>query len=120
VTFLPSDLASFLWGAAIGAVAAFGTGFLQRAGEKSFERFERWRNPPDPEPTQVDGKFEPTRYNPGRCAWIRDLKLYEYEAKGYTYYAHPKTGGRCFRITSDGRSPVKEFLMVEPGVASSQ
>lgn len=119
-SFLPSDLPSFLWGASIGALAAFLTGFLQKAGEHAFERFRHWLNPPEPEPVQVDGHFRPTRFDPGSCAWIRDVKLYEYEAKGYTFYPHPNSGGKCFRITSDGRFPLKEFLMVQPGVANER
>ena len=117
---LPTDWLSFLWGAAIGAVAAFATGFFKKAGEKAFDKFERWRHPPTPEPTQVDGRFQPTRFNPGRCAWIRETQVYDYEAKGYTYYPNPKTNGHCFRITGDGNRLLKEFLMVEPGIAEEK
>ena len=120
MAFLPSDWPSFLWGAAIGAVAAFGTGFLQKAGEKAFSRLDGKLNPKTPEPVQVDGKFIATVFPPGLCAWVREVQLYDYEEKGYTYYPHPKTEGHCFRITSDGRSPVKEFLMVQPGTARVQ
>ena len=117
MAFLPSDWPSFLWGAAIGTIAAFGSGFFKKVGEKAFSALEHRLHPKPPEPIQVDGKFVPTRFNPGRCAWIREVQLYGYEAKGYSYYPHPSSGARCFRITGNGSIPVKEFLMVEPGVA---
>jgi hypothetical protein len=117
MSFLPTDLPSFAWGALIGAVAAFGTGFLKKAGEHVFTLVAGKVNPKPPEPEQVDGRFVPTRFAPGVCAWVREVQLYEYEEKGYTYYPHPKNEARCFRITSDGMKPVKEFLLVQPGSA---
>ena len=117
MSFFPTDWSSFLWGTAIGALAAFGTGFLQKAGEKAFAHIDAKLNPKPPEPVQVDGRFVPTAFAAGVCAWINEVKLYEYEEKGYIYYPHPKTKGKCFRITSDGRHALKEFLMVQPGAA---
>ena len=115
MSFLPTDLPSFAWGALIGAVAAFGTGFLKKAGEHAFTLIAGKMNPKPPEPEQVDGRFIPTSFAPGVCAWVREVQLYEYEETGYTYYPHPKNEARCFRITSDGMKPVKEFLLVQPG-----
>lgn len=115
MSFLPTDLPSFAWGVLIGAGAAFGTGFLQKAGEHAFTFAAGKVNPKPPEPEQVDGRFVPTRFTPGICAWVGEIQLYEYEEKGYTYYPHPKNEARCFRITSDGVKPVKEFLLVQPG-----
>jgi hypothetical protein len=115
VSFLPTDWPSFVWGAAIAGLAAFGTGFLKNAGEHTFTHVAGKLNPKPPEPERVDGRFVPTRFAPGVCAWVNEQKLYEYEEKGYTYYPHPKNGAYCFRNTSDGRGPVKEFLLVQPG-----
>ena len=120
MAFLPSDWPSFLWGAAIGTIAAFGTGFLQKAGEKAFARLDAKLNPKPPGPVQVDGRFVPTVFPPGIFAWVREVQLYEYEEKGYTYYPHSKADARCFRVTSDGRNPVTEFLMVQPAAARVQ
>ena len=120
MSFLPTDWSSFLWGAAVGALAAFGTGFLQKGGEKAFAYLDGKLNPKPPEPIQVDGRFVPTAFTPGECAWINGVKLYEYEEKNYTYYPHPKSGGKCFRITSDGRHALKEFLMVQPDAVPTQ
>lgn len=117
MSFLPSDWSSFLLGVGTGALTAFATGFLRKAGEKAFAYVEGKLNPKQPEPVQLDGKFSPTAFAPSQCAWINEVKLYEYEVKGYTYYPHPKTKGKCFRIASDGRLPVKEFLMVQPGAS---
>lgn len=115
MVFLPTDLTSFIWGTLIGAVAAFGTGFLQKAGEHAFIYFKNKINPKPPEPEQVDGHFVPVTFLPGECAWVNEGKLYDYEQKGYSYYPHPKNNARCFRMTSDGRHHIKEFLLVQPG-----
>lgn len=113
MSFLPTDFPSFVWGAAITGVAAFATGFLKKGGEHAFTKVAAKLNPKPPDPEQVDGRFAlPTSAGP--CAWVSELKLYEYEEKGYTYYPHPKNGARCFRNTSDGRNPVREFLLVLP------
>lgn len=115
MSLLPTDLPSFVWGAVLAGIAAFATGFLKHAGERAFGYIANKLNPKPPEPTQVDGHFVPTRFVPSECAWVNEVKLYEYEAKGYTYYPHPKSRARCFRITSDGMRPLKEFLLVQPG-----
>ena len=86
---------------------------------KPFARLDERLHPKAPDPVQVDGKFVPERFSPGLCAWVREVQLYEYEEKNYTYYPHPKSDARCFRITSDGRNPVKEYLMVQPGAVRS-
>ena len=117
MSLMPSDLPSFLWGAAIGGVAAFATGFLKKAGEHAFGFVANKLNPKPPEPIQLDGKFIPSRYAPGDCAWVHEVKLYDFEEMGYTYYPHPKGNARCFRITSDGRTPFREFLLVKPGAS---
>ena len=111
---LPTDLPSFVWGLLIGGAAAFLTGFLKKAGEHAFTLVASKIHPKPPEPEQVDGKFYPTIFAPSDCAWVNEVKLYEYEAKGYTYYPHPKNNARCFRITSDGTRRLKEFLLVKP------
>ena len=40
MSFLPTDLPSFLWGAGLAALAAFGTGFLTKAGEAVAEHLK--------------------------------------------------------------------------------
>jgi hypothetical protein len=115
MVFLPTDFSSFAWGALVGAAAAFATGFLMKAGEHAFVFIAGKVKPKPLEPVQVDGRFVPTRFTPAECAWINEVKLYEYEEKGYTYYPHPKSNARCYRLTSDGRHPIKEFLLVSPG-----
>ncbi len=114
MAFLPTDLPSFAWGALVGAIAAFGTGFLQKVGEHVFAYIRDKINPKHPEPEQIDGHFVPVTFACSECAWVNEVKLYEYEQKGYSYYPHPKNNARCFRITSDGRHPIKEFLLVQP------
>jgi len=115
MSFFPSDWSSFIWGVVAGAVAAFFTGFLKKAGEHAFAFLVNKLNPKPLEPVQVDGKFVPVRFGPGECAWVNEIRLYEFEEKGYTYYPHPIGNAKCFRVTSDGLRPLKEFLLVQPG-----
>ena len=84
---------------------------VKQAGERGFAFIANKLNPKPPEPVQIDGKFVATRFAPGECAWVNETERYDYEEKGYTYYPHPRSNARCFRITSDGR----EFLLVQPG-----
>ena len=116
MSFFPTDWVSFLWGVVLAGMAAFSTGFLKKAGEHAFAAIEKKFNPGKPEPVQVDGKFVPTRFAPESCAWVWEVQLYEYESNGYTHYPHPSNGARCFRTTSRGGAPIKEFLLVQPGV----
>lgn len=115
MSFLPTDWNSFAWGALIGGIAAFSTGFLKKAGEHTFSWLASKVNPKPPEPEKVDGKFVPISFAPGVCSWVREVQLYEYDEKGYTYYPHPKNSARCFRVTSDGKNLFHEFLLVQPG-----
>jgi hypothetical protein len=115
MSILPTDLPSFAWGALLGVAAAFATGFFKKAGEHAFAYIANKIHPKAPEPVQVDGRFVPTRFAASECAWINEVKLYEYEEKGYTYYPHPKSDAPCFRMSSDGMRPLKEFLLVQPG-----
>ena len=41
MSFLPNDLPSFMWGAGVGALVLFLTGFLNKAGEHGFEWTKR-------------------------------------------------------------------------------
>ena len=116
MSLLPSDPVSFVWGAVVGIFGAFGTGFLKKAGEDFYSWVKNKVNPKPPEPVQVDGKFVPSMFEAGSCAWVRQERLYEFEEQAYTYYPHPKNGARCFRVTTDGSRPLTEFLMVKPGV----
>lgn len=113
----PTNWPSFVWGVGLAGIAAFGTGFLQKAGERAYAYIANKINPRPSETVQVDKRFVPTRYEPNKCAWVSEAKLYEYEQKGYTYYPYPKGNSRCFRITSDGRHQYKEFLLVQQGAA---
>mgnify|MGYP001239210881 CR=1 FL=1 len=114
MSILPTDLSSFIWGAAIGLVGAFGTGFFKKAGESFFAFIANKIHPKPLEPIQVGGSFVAEIYSPGQCAWVSETSLYEYEQKGYTYYPHPKNKARCYRMYPDGRLLLKEFLMVQP------
>ena len=114
MSLLPSDLPSFLWGAVAGIAAAFGTGFFKKAGEGFFAFLSNKIHPKPVEPIQVDGKFVATIYESGKCAWVSELQLYDFEARDYFYYPHPNKNARCYRLTPNGSQLLKEFLMVQP------
>jgi hypothetical protein len=105
---------SFTWGALVGGVAAFGSGFLKKAGEHVYELFRKKFFPEPLGPIEVDRRFPPTLYKTGSCAWVAETDVAEFEDKGYTHYPHPSGAPKCFRITHDGRRDFKEFLMVRP------
>jgi hypothetical protein len=108
------DWSSFVWGAVVGAIAAFATGFLKKAGEHAYERFRSKLFPELPGPIEVDRRFEPTLYKPGGCSWVAENRVGEFEDKGYVHYPHPAGAPKCFRVTFDGPRTLKEFLMVNP------
>jgi hypothetical protein len=112
---MPWDWSSFLSGAAITAAAsAFGTGFAKKAGEASWDALrKRIYKAPLPN-IEIDRHFDPVLFRGGDCAWVPELRVEEFEDRDYTHYPHPSGAPRCFRLTSDGRQMVKEFLMVSP------
>ena len=109
--FLPTDWKSFVWGVAVGGFGAFFTGFLKKFGEDAYAALKSKWFPKPPEPVKVDGKFVPSAFEPGKCAWVPEYKAYDYEAQNYSYYPHPNTGEKCFRVVGEGSC---EFLMVSP------
>lgn len=105
---------SFLWGVAVGALALFFAGFMKKFGEDVYRSLKSKWFPGPPEPVKVDGKFVATAFEPAKCAWVLEGKIYDYETQNYFYYPHPKTGGKCFRVVGEGASIRNEFLMVSP------
>lgn len=114
MAFFPTDWSSFAWGAVAGGLAAFATGFLKKAGEHTWSILVNKISPKPPEPIEVERTFSPTRFSSSQCAWVSELRTHNYEAKGFSYYPHPKTHGPCFRRTSDSLHQLREFLMVGP------
>jgi hypothetical protein len=55
MSILPSDFTSFIWGIALGAIAAFGAGFLKKAGEDCYSWIRNKLSPkaPDQHASQV-------------------------------------------------------------------
>jgi hypothetical protein len=37
--------------------------------------------PKPPEPVKVDGKFVPSAFEPGKCAWVPEYKAYDHEPR---------------------------------------
>ena len=117
--FASLDWSSFIWGAVVGGLAAFATGFLKKAGEHAYERFRTKFFPEPLSPIEIDRRFEPSLYKPGGCSWVAEARVAEFEDKGYTHYPHPGGAPKCYRITFDGTRSFKEFLMVNPGAESA-
>jgi hypothetical protein len=95
MSFLPSDLPSFLWGAVVGLVGAFFSGFLKKAGEDAYHFVRDKLNPPPVPPLELSPRFEPTLFKPGGCAWVEELKVPDYEDQGYTHYPHESGAPKC-------------------------
>lgn len=106
-----------LWaGTILLAIATlFAKGFLKKLGEDCYAWIKRklFRGPP--EPARVDNTFVPTSYAPEDCHWVREEKLFKYDDEGYTYYPHPKTRGRTYRLVLHANTQTREFLVVRPG-----
>lgn len=109
------DWPSFLWGGAAGLLGAFLTGFFKKAGEHAYSAIHSRAFPQPPEPIEVDRRFEPTLFERGRCAWVSELDVPEFEDKGFIHYPHQSGAPKVYRHTSDGRRILKEFLMAKPG-----
>lgn len=114
MSFLPTDWNSFIWGVAVGGLGAFFTAFPKKFGEDAYAVLKSKCFPKPPEPIKVDAKFAPSASEAPESAWVPEGRVYDYEAKNYSYYLHPKTGGKCFRVVGEGNSSRREFLMVPP------
>jgi hypothetical protein len=106
-----------LWAGTVllGIATLFAKGFLKKLGEDCYAWIKRklFRGPP--EPARVANTFVPTSYAPEDCYWVREEKLFKYDDEGYTYYPHPKTRGRTYRLVLHANTQTREFLVVRPG-----
>lgn len=118
MNFLPTDWVSFLWGVLAGAVVLFFTGFLKKLGEEAAVKLKERIFPKPPEPIRVKNSFVPELFEPGKCAWIPETKIYEKEAEGFTFYPHPNKGAKCYRTA--GHGAINEYLMVSPSAKPKQ
>jgi len=107
------DWLSFVTGAALGAVGAFGTGFLQKAGEAAFAGLKGRLGPPAP--VKVATTFLATIFAPGDCAWVDAMEIDDREAAGWSFYPAPPRNAKCYRVVAKGGGQADEYLMVRPG-----
>ena len=114
MAIFPTDLPSFLWGVAISAFAAFGTGFVKRAGEDFYLWAKKKANPPPPQPVEVDRRFVPSGHESGGCSWVAEQRIDELKEQGYALYLRPDDNAPCFRVTVVGGRQIREFVMVTP------
>jgi hypothetical protein len=105
---------SFLSGVAVTGLVAFGSGFAKKAGEAAWDAVRSRIWPAPAGDIEVERDFDAVLFRPGDCAWVPELRVPEFEDRNFTHYPHRSGAPRCYRMTSDGRTMYKEFLMVSP------
>lgn len=101
---------NFLFGVAVGAIGAFFSGFLSKAGGDLYT-WIKMRISNDQEFVEVDGRFNPSNDDGASLAWVPEQKLYQYKADGYSFQIIDGKKNGCFRKTSNGSRVYKEYLM---------
>src|SRR5262245_7173027 len=100
------DWSSFLWGIALGGLAAFTTGFLKKFGEDAYMAIKNRLFPSEPNPIPLPAAFNPNLYEQAHFSWVHENEVHDKQAQGYTYFMHPTHHAKCFRQLPDR----KEFL----------
>ena len=113
MNFLPTDWGSFVWGAAVGAVGAFGVGVLTKAGDEFYTWLKSKIQPEPPSPMQVPRTFIPTGYERSQCAWARQENVFDRLQQGYAHYKHPPNATHCYRVTDNAGERITEYLLVK-------
>jgi hypothetical protein len=108
----------FLSGLLIGALAAFGTGFLKKAGETFFTAIYKKYFDDSQEFVEVGSSYEVSPSAEIQFAWVAEFKTYEFLNKGFRFHWIDDKKNGCFRKTSDGRRVYKEFLMSRAAVSN--
>ncbi len=108
------DLGSLSIGFFIGTAAgALITGFFKKMGEDVYAKAKQIVSS-ERKFVEVDRRYEPDCTDGASLAWVSEAKLYECKNFGFKYRIIDDKNNGCFRITSDGRSSYKEYLMVKP------
>jgi hypothetical protein len=112
VSLIPTDWTSFIWGIAVGGLAALFSGVIKKAGEDLYCLIKARIKAPEPVPVSHD--FDPILFEHGECSWVPESKRATRATEGYTYYPHGKRGAKCFRMVHTVHGQTNEWLMVRP------
>lgn len=109
---MPTDLVSFIWGFVIAALAIIASGLLKAASADLYKWIKSKVSPPPVEPILVERNFQPEPEENKSYSWVNEEKIFRLESEGYSYYFHPKSKGKCYRLVRSGNgNQFKEWLM---------
>ena len=104
------DFGSFSIGVVMGALI---TGFFKKMGEDAYAAAKEIIKQ-EPKFVEVDRRYEADCTDGASLAWVSEAKLYECKNLGYAYRTIDNQNHGCYRITHDGRTSYKEYLMTKP------
>lgn len=109
---MPTDLVSFVCGIVIAALAIIGSGLLKAASADLYKWLKSKVSPPPIEPVLVERNYEPEKTENKSYSWVNEEKVFRLKTEGYSFYLHPKTKAKCYRLVRSGSgNQFKEWLM---------
>lgn len=112
---LPSDIVSFVWGALAAGALLVVTGLCNAAVSDLYLWIKKKLDRSPPEPRELPQRFSPSVFAKEDCAWEPEIDVPGKEQEGWSFYPHPDTKGRGFRMANHGGKLTREFLMTKPG-----
>jgi hypothetical protein len=108
------DINSLTIGLVIGtAIGAVITGFFRKMGEDAYGSAKKIISR-EQKFVEVDRRYEPDTSDGASLSWVSEAKLYEYKNFGFKFRVIDNQKQGCYRITHDGLSTYKEYLMIKP------
>lgn len=110
------DISSLSIGVVIGTViGALITGFFKKMGEDAYASVKQIISQ-EPKFVEVDRRYEPNCSDGASLSWVSETRLYEYKNLGFKFRIIDDLNQGCYRITHDGRTTYKEYLMSKPNL----
>lgn len=111
---MPTDLVSFVGGIVIAALAIIGSGLLKAASADLYKWLKSKVGPSPIEPVLVERNYEPEKTENKSYPWVNEEKVFRLKTEDYSFYLHPKTKAKCYRLVRSGSgNQFKEWLMEE-------
>lgn len=108
------DINSLTIGLVIGtAIGAVITGFFRKMGEDAYGSAKKIISR-EQKFVEVDRRYEPDTSDGTSLSWVSEAKLYEYKNFGFRFRVIDNQNQGCYRLTHDGLSTYKEYLMIKP------
>ena len=108
------DLGSLSIGVVIGtAIGALINGFFKKMGEDAYTAAKGIVKQ-EIKFVEVVRRYDADCTDGAALAWVSEARLYECQNLGYTYRTIDNQNNGCYRITHDGRTTYKEYLMIKP------